>query len=34
MKTITIKTIPHSQQRYNTVGDWYRDGDGWQVRVS
>lgn len=22
MKTILIKTIPHSQQRYPTVGDW------------
>jgi hypothetical protein len=25
---IIIETIPHSQQRYNTVGDWYLDAYG------
>jgi hypothetical protein len=25
---ITIKTIPHRNQRYDTVGDWYFDGKG------
>lgn len=24
---IVIETIPHSTQRYETVGDWYRDND-------
>lgn len=32
---ICIKTIPHDQQRYETVGDWYYGADGsWQFRVS
>lgn len=25
---IEIATIPHNQQRYNTVGDWYMNVDG------
>lgn len=25
---ITIETIPHQQQRYETVGDWYYDQNG------
>lgn len=25
---ISIAKVPHSQQRYNTVGDWYYDSDG------
>lgn len=25
---IIIETIPHEQQRYSTVGDWYYDPDG------
>ncbi len=25
---IVIETIPHDQQRYPTVGDWYRDEEG------
>jgi|ERR1035437_759897 hypothetical protein len=25
---ISIETIPHNQQRYNTVGDWTFDHDG------
>lgn len=34
MLKIRIETIPHSQQRYDTVGDWFVD-DGWLViRVS
>ncbi len=28
MKKIIIKTIPDSHQRYNTVGDYYKDEDG------
>jgi hypothetical protein len=30
IKTITIEVIPHSEQRYNTVGDWQftRDAEG------
>ena len=32
---IIIDTIPHSEQRYETVGDWYYDVDGTvQIRVS
>ena len=32
---ITIKTIPHSDQRYETVGDWWFDSSGdLQIRVS
>jgi hypothetical protein len=32
---IVIRTIPHDQQRYPTVGDWWTDPDGtWQIRVS
>lgn len=25
---IVIETLPHKHQRYETVGDWYRDGKG------
>lgn len=32
---ISIKTIPHVHQRYNTVGDWWWDEEGTlQIRVS
>ncbi len=32
---ITIKTIPHDQQRYDTCGDWWVDDAGdLQIRVS
>ena len=31
---ILIETIPHSEQRYNTVGDYTRTPDGWHIRVS
>lgn len=32
---ICIKTIPHSQHRYETVGDWWFDKSGaLQIRVS
>ena len=34
---ITIKTIPHSEQRYPTVGDWWWSGRGkdeLHIRVS
>lgn len=31
---IEIKTIPHNQQRYDTVGDWWVDDEGWHIRVS
>jgi hypothetical protein len=32
---INIQTIPHSLQRYPTVGDWFYDKDGnLQIRVS
>lgn len=32
---INVKTIPHSVQRYNTIGDWWFDDNGdLQIRVS
>ena len=32
---IVIETIPHKDQRYPTVGDWWEDPDGtWHIRVS
>lgn len=32
---VTIKTIPHVKQRYETVGDWWFDSDNsLQIRVS
>lgn len=35
MKNIVIKTIPQSEHRYPTVGDYWRDPDGTlQIRVS
>lgn len=35
MNTIVIKTIPKSEHRYPTVGDYWRDPDGTlQIRVS
>ena len=35
MKNICMKVIPHSEQRYDTLGDYWEDPDGtWQFRVS
>jgi hypothetical protein len=32
---IIIETLPHAEQRYDTVGDWYVDAEGtWQIRIS
>jgi hypothetical protein len=31
---ITIQTIPHSQQRYPTVGDWEWNLNGLEIKVS
>ena len=31
---IYIKIIPHAEQRYDTVGDWYYVGDDLHIRVS
>ena len=32
---IVIKSIPHKEQRYDTVGDYWVDADGtWQFRIS
>lgn len=31
---IVIETIPHKEQRYDTCGDWWREGDTLHVRVS
>jgi len=30
---ITLKSIPHDKQRYETLGDWFHDEDGVQIRV-
>lgn len=35
MKGVNIQVIPHSEQRYETVGDWWVDeGEILQIRVS
>lgn len=34
MLDIEIKTIPHSQQRYDTVGDWFYEHNKWCFRIS
>lgn len=35
VKEICIKIIPHNEQRYETVGDYWKDENGiWQIRVS
>lgn len=31
---ITIKTVPHNLQRYDTVGDWRVTDTGWEITVS
>lgn len=31
---VVIKTIPHAEQRYETCGDWWWEGDTLQMRVS
>lgn len=31
---IRIITIPHNEQRYNTIGDWQRQGDDALITVS
>lgn len=31
---IVIKTIPHQDQRYDTVGDWTIEEDGFTIRIS
>ena len=31
---VNIKTIPHSEQRYKTVGDYWTEGDVLNIRVS
>lgn len=34
MRSILVETIAHSEQRYDTVGDWYFDGLRQRIRVS
>ena len=34
MRPIFISSIPHNTQRYETVGDYYEDGETTQIRVS
>lgn len=31
---VECRVIPHNQQRYDTVGDWWIDENGWHIRVS
>ncbi len=33
-KRIEMRVIPHSEQRYDTLGDYWIEGDTWQFRVS
>lgn len=34
-KMVVMKVIPHAEQRYDTLGDYWMDPDGtWQIRVS
>ena len=33
-KRIEMQVIPHSEQRYDTAGDYWEDGDTWHFRVS
>lgn len=34
MDSINIKFIPHTEQRYETCGDWWFDGNTLNIRVS
>ena len=34
MREVLIQTIKPAEQRYQTVGDWYNDGDQTVIRVS
>jgi len=34
MKSIHFKTIPHSEQRYPTCGDYWLEGETYEIRVS
>lgn len=34
IRTIHIETIPHAEQRYETLGDWTIDGDIITIKVS
>lgn len=34
MKNMIVKVIQHSEQRYDTVGDWWWEGETLQVRIS
>lgn len=34
MLNIDIQSIPSTEQRYDTLGDYYYSGDNWVVRVS
>ncbi len=33
MRKIIISSIPHKQQRYETTGDWYQEGQDWIIKV-
>lgn len=34
MPNIFIDTIPHAQQRYETIGDWFKEKDYTRIRIS
>jgi hypothetical protein len=34
MRQINVRVIPHSEQRYETVGDWWFEGHCLEIRVS
>jgi hypothetical protein len=34
IRTIVVTTIPHNEQRYDTIGDWWIEGDTLTLKVS
>lgn len=34
MKQIIIDIVPHAEQRYDTLGDYWFDGSAWHITVS
>lgn len=35
LSSIAVRVIPHAEQRYPTVGDYWQEADGtWQIRIS
>ena len=34
LRKITIEVIPHEDQKYETIGDYFTDADGIHIRIS